>query len=500
VTTRYQDLDLDRMVAVGAVEPTRARLWLRAPAPGPVELVIGPETGAPRRVEFVVPDGAHDLTAAFDYPDDFPGEPPLAPDTTYTFRLGALGAGRFVTPPAPDAPPKPLRLALMSCHEPFDAAGEVHDRARRMLRIAGDTLRAPDVAFAILAGDQVYADHPPRCSLFEPRFFAQVAPPGRATVLECTRAEVRALYHRRYRAFWALPEWRRFQAQLSTHAILDDHEIVDNWGSVPEHGDPRWSNLRDGALDAFHDYQASRALRRRGLAFDHGFRWGRVAVYLTDLRSQRRALADGTMVLGEAQQQRLATFLAQSGDADVLLLVVSVPVLHLAEAAATLVGKVFPGDAADRWTYAHALRDRDRLMRDLHAHSRAHPRQRVIMLAGDIHVGCAFRFEWSDGTPAFLQLTSSAVSNVLSPLLRLPAKLMPHTVGAVWGEGFAGNATLLPPAGPGQEHPYAGLNFGLVDLDPGLAAGDPWRVRFRLIGDDGGEVPAAREVYDTGWV
>lgn len=478
------------MVAVGAVEPTRARLWVRAPRPGDEELVIGPEDGATRAVRLTIPDdGAADLAAAFTYPDDFPGEPPLAPATVHTFRVGALGAGRFVTPPAPGAPPAPLRLALLSCHEPFDADGVAHERALRMLRVAAETLRAPDVAFAVLAGDQVYADHPPRYSLFEADHFARVAPPGRATILDCSRAEVRALYHRRYRAFWAFPEWRRLQAQLATYPILDDHEIVDNWGSLEEHAHPRWSNLRDGALDAFHDYQASRVLPTRGTAFDHGFRWGRAGVYVCDLRSQRRAMRDATLVLGDAQHERLAAFLAASGDLDALLIVVSVPVLHIAEAAATVVGKLLPGDAADRWTYARALDDRDRLLRALHDHALAHPRQRIVMLAGDIHVGCAFRLAWHDSAPPLLQFTSSAVTNVTSPLVRVGAKLIPHTVGDVWGEGFSGSASLIPSVVDG-EHPYPHLNFGLVDLD----GAQPPRVRFRLVSAEG------ECVYDTGWM
>jgi alkaline phosphatase D len=446
-------------------------------------------------VRVTVADGEGDRTAAFTYPDDFPGEPPLAPQTVHVFRLGALGGGRFVTAPPPDAAPAPLRVGLLSCHEPFDAAGVVHERARRMLRIAGETLRAPDVAFAVLAGDQVYADHPPRCSLFDARFFAREAPPGRRSILDCTRAEVRALYQRRYRAFWAFPEWRRLQAQLATYPILDDHEIVDNWGSIEEHHGPRWANLRDGALDAFHDYQASRVLPRRGPAFDHGFRWGRTGVYVTDLRSQRRATRETTLVLGDAQHARLAAWLAASGDLDALLLVVSVPIMHLAEAAATLIGKLFPGDAADRWTFANALPCRDRLLRAVHTHARAHPRQRIVMLAGDIHVGCAFRLDWSDGTPALIQLTSSAVSNVTSPVVRLGAKLVPHTVGDVWGDGFTGRGALIPSVVDG-EHPYPGLNFGLVDLD----GGRPARLRFRLVGDDGAEMPRAKMVYDSGWI
>ncbi len=493
----FGDLDLERMVAVGAVEPTRARLWARAPSPGTEELVITPEDGRERRVRVEIPDGPGDHTAAFTYPDDFPGEAPLAPGTTHHFRVGALGAGGFVTPPPPGTS-APVRFALLSCHEPFDARGAVDLAARRMMRVLAAELRAPDVAFAVLAGDQVYADHPPRESLFEKEHFARVAPAGRASVLECTRAEVRALYQRRYRSFWGFPEWRQAQAQLATYPILDDHEIVDNWGSLVEHAHPRWANVRDGALDAFHDYQASRVLRRRGSSFDHGFTWGRVGVYVTDLRSQRRAMRGETLILGDGQHERLAAFLAGGAELDAIVVVISVPILHISEWAATAVGYLSHGDAADRWTFAPTLGERDRLLRLLHAHGRAHPRQRIVMVGGDIHVGCAFRLEWRDGTPPVLQLTSSAVTNVIPGMIALPARNIPYTVRDVRGEGVDARASLIPAVDGGNEQPFAGLNFGLVDLEPDGAGG--MTVRFRLITEDGCDPPAARTVYDTGAV
>jgi alkaline phosphatase D len=497
VTTRFGEVELERMVAVGAVGPGRARLWVRAPRPGDHELVIGPRGGACRRLRVTVPAGEADHTAAFTYPDDFPGEPSLAPATLHDVRIGALGAGSFVTAPTSEAPPAPLRLALLSCHEPYDSQGVVHERAHRMLRIAAEVLRAPDVAFAVFAGDQVYSDYPPSHSLFTAAGFGPVAPLGRASILECSRAEVRAIYHRRYRCFWAFPEWRRLQAGLATYPILDDHEIVDNWGSLTEHSDPRWANLRDGALDAFHDYQAARVLPRRPPAFDHAFRWGRAGVYVCDVRSQRRARRGETIILGDGQHERLAAFLASTAGLDSVLLVIGVPILHLGEWPATLLGEIY-GDAADRWSFAPALPERDRLLRLLHAHTRAHPRQRVILLGGDIHVGCAMKLVWEDGAPPVLQLVSSAISNVASPLVRVPAAAAPQLLGAVRGDGVALRAELVPPTRAHHEHPYPGLNFGLIDLEPAGAA--PARVRFRLIGDDQAEAPGPRTVYDTGWV
>ncbi len=56
---------------------------------------------------------------------------------------------------------------------------------------------------------------------------------------------------------------RRGRSARAGVAILDDHEIVDNFGTPPEHSEPAFQNLRAGALDAFYDYQGARALQRQ---------------------------------------------------------------------------------------------------------------------------------------------------------------------------------------------------------------------------------------------
>jgi hypothetical protein len=86
------------MVVVGAVEPNRAWLWVRAPGPGVHELTIGPDGGPRRTVRVAVGSEDADHTAAFTYPDDFAGE--RASDGGATVTAPPCGARAAVPPGA----------------------------------------------------------------------------------------------------------------------------------------------------------------------------------------------------------------------------------------------------------------------------------------------------------------------------------------------------------------------------------------------------------------
>jgi alkaline phosphatase D len=321
-------------------------------------------------------------------------------------------------------------------------------------------------------GDQIYSDAPGRFSLFDEQFFASVAPRGRKTVLDCTRQELRALYQRRYRHFWGIPEYQALQATCPSYPTMDDHELVDNFGSHPIHSEPAWNALRLGALDAFYDYQGSRVLPDGAFTqtpreFHYSFRYGACAVFVMDLRSQRRATEAEVEMYSTYQLQELERFLGESASAPLVALVISVPVLYmdswLATAVASIAGQ--DSDAGDRWSFEKSLRSRDRLLGVIHRHQRLHPRQRLMLLSGDVHVGCAARLDWDDGTPPLYQLTSSALSNYNGRVMSWLAERVPQTATRVECAGeFGGSVSLLDAPSGHHKNPYGGLNLGVVDV------------------------------------
>ncbi len=496
----FETVELSHALAVGCVTASSARVWLRAEGGRELELrLIARDSGELcGRGRLVVQNADSDFTESFELVDvlkegAIAAAGSLAPGRAYRVDLleaageNLLASARFETAPASSAEtPAHFSFAAMSCHQPYDDAGNLVPLSLRMLRAARKALRQYDVKFALHMGDQIYADAPQCCSLFNPDFFARVAPAGRKALLECTRRELRAVYHTRYRAFWGMPDYQLLQAECATYPTMDDHELIDNFGSDPRHAEPAYNQLRLGALDAYYDYQASRVLpiaafNRTTREFHYSFRYGACAVFVMDLRSQRYPRAGEIDVYSTEQLQALTRFLADNADAAVVALVISVPVLYVdswfANTAATLVGQA--SDAGDRWTLSAALRARDRLLGAIRHHQRMHPEQRLLLLGGDIHVGCAFRLDWTDDLPSFHQFTSSALSNYTGRVMSWLAERVPYAATTIESaEGYKGNVVLIEGTKGQDKNPFGGLNLGIVDvhLDAGRA-----ELEFKLV-------------------
>jgi alkaline phosphatase D len=484
-------VQLERMVAVGRTTPTSVRIWLRAEAAGPHRLTIVRATsGDPvAQVEFGVPAaGGRDLTHGVGYPDDFPGEAPLAPLTAYRFEVQrvagwrSVGTGRFETAPASagDTPDR-FSIAVLSCHQPFDSEGELAPAHMRVFEVLETILARNEARFAILAGDQMYSDLPDRCSLLDAHYLGLVA--GTGSLLSLDAKKVRSLYQDRYRSFFAMPDVQKLYANRSTYPILDDHEIFDDWGSLAVHAESSHAAVLEGARRAYLDYQGSRVLpasEELPASFHYSFGYGCVGVFVMDLRSERRVVAGGNQLYGESQLEDLRAFLAASGDKRLILVVTSVPVVHvpewLADAGYELVGTKI--DFGDQWSLAANRPARDRLLALLLAHQDAHRDQRIVIVGGDVHISCALELAF-EGLPPMHQLTASAISNSGS-----------RFQGWAGGQGPKRTPTLTvqTPAGPRRadvslarrlkgDNPYGGINVGLIEVDAGS---DPLRIRFQI--------------------
>lgn len=514
---------LEVAVAAGATGPDHVRLWGRTSTDGSHELVLT-ERASGRcvaSVRFDVSAGsASDGTWTLSYPGDFPDALPLEPATGYGFcvRVAAqgaspsrwLGEGRFDTAPrGGEDTPERFAIAVMSCHLPFDAQGRSSPRACRLLELLPEELERWNVKRVLMLGDQVYGDYPPDCSLFNADYFRTVAPGARRSVLDCTREEVRRLYQERHRIFWKHPAFARLMARFPCHMILDDHEIVDNFGTSDEHSGPRFENLREGALDAFYDYQAARSLPtkdgKRPSAFFQSFTYGTVAGFIMDLRSERRATAEQIEVVSPEQWRALTRFLADNRDKHVIFLGLSVPLLHVPDWLATTGALICDadGDVADRWTNPKMHASRDRLFHLIREHQQGNPDQRLVLLGGDVHVGAVSRFAWSDDTRDTYQVIASALSNTEGFMLRGLVDLIPK-IGAVIGHDgnadFSGELLEAAPDPASSEepaNPYGKLNVGVIEVErqPGRRESS---VRLVLVGCNDDGPPSAHVVFDSG--
>ncbi len=446
-------------------------------------------------MDVAVPDDdAADHTRSF----GIPGEGArLRPNTRYRYRItGAdddrlVGEGRFETAPAdPEHAAAAFSFGIMSCNQPFDAKGFVRDDARRMLRAARRALEQHDCKFIIMMGDQMYADMPTAMSLFDSDYFAHVAPPGRETIHDCTTAEVRRLYQQRYRHFGGVRQLRELLAAFPTYTIIDDHDIVDNWGSHPDHRSPKWRSVGEGARWAYFDYQAAHLMPRSGdlpPSFHYDFDYGPVSFFVMDLRSQRWVDDGEGELYATAQADDLKAFLERTRRQKVVFFVLSVPPVHLPRYLAVTAAHLTPEgeDFSDRWSSLGHVDDRDRFMKLIRSHQRAHPNQRHVFLAGDIHVGCAQELIWEDGERLY-QFISSGLTNRAGRLMQRGAELLMRfdRTFDVRGGGLRSDVKLLGGVDSRTKNPYGRLNVGVVRVS---ADAPKAGLEFFLYGHDGDE-------------
>lgn len=177
-----------------------------------------------------------------------------------------------------------LDFLLMSCHQPetkkedgFDGFAVWHQIPKII-----DEEQNANVRFAILAGDQIYADD------VEAQVLAERDPQKR-----------KQLYLSIYKKFWDNVDYRRVLCRLPAVLMWDDHDITDGWGSredsysaedTNEFSD-EWLDLFGTAKEMFRIMQASRnpdpLSRNFETGFDTCFTVGKAGFVVADLRSNR---------------------------------------------------------------------------------------------------------------------------------------------------------------------------------------------------------------------
>ena len=353
------------MVGVGMTKARSVRLWMRAEHPGDHEIEILPLENANDRITVAttIPlDNKTDNTHSVLYPDDFPGKPPLRALTGYAYRVTnrndrmLVGEGRFETAPEhADQTPEEFSIAVMSCHQPFDTNGALSERNMRMLRVVPRVLEEHKVKFILLCGDQIYSDVPENFSLLNPHYACTKIVPGKNNILEWSQEEVRKAYQQRYRIFWSMEEIKYFYANYPCYPILDDHEIMDDWGSRKDHSTDKFRNLFFGAWQAYVDYQGSVIYENRDESphsLHYDFTYGNVGVFVMDVRSERVA-GTSNQLYGDEQFNDFEEFLDQNREKRVLLIVISVPLIHLPSWIVDLGASLFGNDVdfPDHWSY-----------------------------------------------------------------------------------------------------------------------------------------------------
>jgi len=208
---------------------------------------------------------------------------------------------RFRTLPVEDA--EQIDFLVMSCHNPTKANGDGSDGFAVWADIPQilDESNNRAVRFALLIGDQVYADD------WQKKLLAERNPEARLR-----------LYLEVYRAFWSDLNYRRVLCCTPSVMIWDDHDITDGWGSEESSfvGDTaafkdEWKDLFESASEAFAAMQSARnpagLSDKRSDGFDFCFTVGTLGFVMMDLRTHRNSREK--RVMDDAQWHRIRNWI-----------------------------------------------------------------------------------------------------------------------------------------------------------------------------------------------
>jgi phosphodiesterase/alkaline phosphatase D-like protein len=272
-------------------------------------------------------------------------------------------------------------------------------------RLLREALEDPDLHFAILGGDQVYADviREEWQREWEPDFDPYAdAVRSSEDAARCREffENLPRRYEQIYRAFWRRPEIRSFMGHIPCVMTWDDHDIYDGWGSYGNEELPAQQAFFRAAAQAFDAFQfvlappepiSSNAAANREGHRAFSFMVGDVAFVLLDLRSQRNIKARGpSAVLGEKQWAWLEAELDAiiERKAKQIVVISSIPVVHMGAEVEHLLPNAaeMHDDVLDHWSSRPNRSDQSRLLGKLFQVRKAIGAN-VLMLSGDVHVG-----------------------------------------------------------------------------------------------------------------
>lgn len=180
-------------------------------------------------------------------------------------------------------PNEQVDFLIMSCHNPTVSGEDGYDGHALWADIPQiiGTDSNKKIRFALLVGDQVYADD------WQDLLLAEKDSDKR-----------QRLYLSVYRRFWSNIHYRRVLCSVPAMMMWDDHDITDGWGSTTESFDgnssefkAEWKYLFDAASFAFGEMQAARnpapLASDRKDGYDCCFTIGKLGFILLDLRTHR---------------------------------------------------------------------------------------------------------------------------------------------------------------------------------------------------------------------
>lgn len=491
---------LDSASVVGHTDTQSARLWIRAYKAGTWTLVWSTTEfqGDLRTLDqqsitnFLTSQGiaaeqrlSHEFTYASNltHTFDLTG---LKPDTVYFYALMSEDTKlERRTEIGYDKPQwfqtmatnmQAFSFGFYSCHDPFHANGSFG-----AWPLFQDSLARNNARFVIGGGDQVYVD----CQ--NKKWFPDIwewLKDNKDELLDAHRKPDNSIdksgvarylldvYRWYYRVYWQFPHVREVYARYPQYMIWDDHEIMDGWGSRTnaerlkhiarffERDDPEtdamlvnlmWRAARYAYFEFSHSHNPPTIIdleKSEDCQWDYAFSQGGIPFYVLDMRGHHDVERDSYSLLGRAQFERFAQWVAKGAatGAKTLFVVLPVPIVHW-NSIAVNAGTIFGGakdDCMDEWEHRSNHSERNVLLETVFS-ALEERGQTLVCLSGDVHSAAVFRLSHAKYRRAkIVQVTSSAIS-------RMPA-------GKLAAIGLADSGTMA-----GHEQVHQDYVFGHTD-------------------------------------
>ncbi|KAF4415293.1 Alkaline phosphatase D [Fusarium acutatum] len=388
------ELSFTRM---GYVDHSTARIVLRAPISGYVEITITPGFGEQAETRIFK---SVSLSADSDYVGTVLIEG-LEPDTPYTYSTNASHTGTFRTLSQPAGGLKRWSLVSSSCMKPFYPYKPLdHGLRIKGLEHLSNYLSESPVDMVLFLGDFIYIDLP--------------IPLG---------WDVDA-YSTAYRQVYASLSWSSQLRATPWIHVYDDHEIINDWAGND-------MGLYKTAMQPFWNYQGN-ANPPSEYGADktyYTFRYQSVAFFVLDTRRYRseNAIADGPekTMLGALQLAALKEWLISESDLKVV--VSSVPFTRNWRGP----------DAADSWS--GFLWERDSILDTMKKNGGA------VILSGDRHEHATTMFPAkAKGDKPVIEFSTSPLNQFYEPFDRFHQQIEETDVSIYshpWGSSKFGKVT-----------------------------------------------------------
>tara|TARA_R110002072_G_scaffold136124_2_gene278123 strand:- start:86303 stop:91993 length:5691 start_codon:yes stop_codon:yes gene_type:complete len=317
--------------------------------------------------------------------------------------------------------------------------------------------------FAILLGDQIYADA--TADLFDPK-----------------------VHYERFRnpyrnAFGSQPA-RDLFSHLPVYFAIDDHEYRNNWqghaNQTESAARQRYHYARKMA-SLFQMHQAG-AWNGDRPALWHSFEQCGHPVFVLDTRFERKLIGNGhTRLLDEEQAIALRRWVRCHSDRPVLMLASGSPLAPLSRAMLAHPALATTNDSL--LAYPQFLRDIIELLHDNTAG------QRVVWLTGDPHFSCFAELKLACGQKQ-ISVTQVCCSGLYAPMPFVNANINDYDWDSAFELNLAQDKKPAVTISGRQELLYQGQQH-FVRID--MMAGRNWSIRMQPFGPDGEACGPARE-------